>query len=101
MRYFNPIGAHSSGLIGELPLGVPNNLAPYIMQTAAGIRSALTIYGNNYNTHDGTCIRDYIHVMDLAEAHVKSIEVMEVSATSHTLNIGTGKGNSVLENALL
>ena len=97
LRYFNPIGAHSSGLIGELPLGVPNNLAPYIMQTAAGIRSALTIYGNNYNTHDGTCIRDYIHVMDLAEAHVKSIEVMEISATSHTLNIGTGKGNSVLD----
>tara|TARA_B110000977_G_scaffold179903_1_gene238966 strand:- start:182 stop:1195 length:1014 start_codon:yes stop_codon:yes gene_type:complete len=97
LRYFNPVGAHPSGLIGELPLGEPNNLAPYITETAAGIRSSLTIFGKDYKTTDGTCIRDYIHVMDLAEAHVKSIQKMELTAASYILNIGIGKGNSVLE----
>jgi UDP-glucose 4-epimerase len=76
LRYFNPIGAHESALIGELPLGVPNNLVPFITQTAAGIRKQLTVYGNDYNTPDGSCIRDYIHVVDLAIAHVKSIGFM-------------------------
>ena len=97
LRYFNPIGAHPTGLIGELPLGTPNNLVPLITQTAAGIRDCLTVFGNNYNTTDGTCVRDYIHVMDLAEAHVKSLQAMELNKQSYTLNIGTGKGNSVLE----
>lgn len=97
LRYFNPIGAHPTGLIGELPLGTPNNLVPFITQTAAGIRDCLTVFGNNYNTTDGTCVRDYIHVMDLAEAHVRSLQTMELNKQSYTLNIGTGKGNSVLE----
>lgn len=97
LRYFNPIGAHPSGKIGELPLGIPNNLIPFITQTAMGIREHLTVYGNDYNTADGTCIRDYIHVMDLAEAHVKSLQVMDQNRKSYTLNIGTGKGTSVLE----
>lgn len=97
LRYFNPIGAHPSGRIGELPLGTPNNLIPFITQTAIGIRECLTVYGNDYNTTDGTCIRDYIHVMDLAEAHVKSLQVMDQNQHSYTLNIGTGKGTSVLE----
>jgi len=97
LRYFNPIGAHHSGLIGELPLGTPNNLVPFITQTAAGIREGLTVFGNDYNTIDGTCVRDYIHVMDLAEAHVKSLQVLELNKKSYTLNIGTGKGSSVLE----
>ena len=97
LRYFNPIGAHPTGLIGELPLGTPNNLVPFITQTAAGIRDCLTVFGNNYNTADGTCVRDYIHVMDLAEAHVRSLQTMELNKQSYTLNIGTGKGNSVLE----
>ena len=97
LRYFNPIGAHSSGLIGELPIGTPNNLVPFITQTAAGIRDVLTIFGNTYNTPDGTCIRDYIHVMDLADAHVLSLITMSEKNNSYTLNIGTGKGNSVLD----
>ena len=97
LRYFNPIGAHSSGLIGELPIGMPNNLVPFITQTAAGIRDCLTIFGNEYNTEDGTCVRDFIHVMDLAEAHVKALNTMSETGKSHTLNVGTGKGNSVLE----
>jgi len=97
LRYFNPIGAHPSGLIGELPLGTPNNLVPFITQTAAGIRDSLTVFGNDYNTIDGTCVRDYIHVMDLAEAHVRSLQTMELNDKSYTLNIGTGKGSSVLE----
>jgi len=99
LRYFNPIGAHPSSLIGELPLGTPNNLVPYITQTAAGIRKELTIFGNDYNTPDGTCIRDYIHVVDLAKAHVAAIEYL--TALKHpnydVVNIGTGKGHSVLE----
>ena len=97
LRYFNPIGAHHSGLIGELPLGTPNNLVPFITQTAAGIIENLTVFGNDYNTIDGTCVRDYIHVMDLAEAHVRSLQTMELNEKSFTLNIGTGKGSSVLE----
>ena len=100
LRYFNPIGAHPSAQIGELPLGVPNNLVPFIMQTAAGIRKELTVFGNDYNTPDGTCIRDYIHVMDLADAHVQSINHLNsVAEDSHIdyINIGTGKGNTVLE----
>lgn len=97
LRYFNPVGAHTSGLIGELPIGTPNNLVPFITQTAAGIRKELTIFGDDYNTIDGTCVRDYIHVMDLADAHVKSLEKMESKKASFTLNVGTGKGSSVLQ----
>jgi len=97
LRYFNPVGAHPSGLIGELPLGTPNNLIPFITQTAAGIREELSVFGNNYNTKDGTCVRDYIHVVDLAEAHVKSLDYLGLIKPSVNLNIGTGKGSSVLE----
>ena len=97
LRYFNPIGAHSSGLIGELPIGTPSHLVPFITQTAAGIRQTLTIFGDDYDTIDGTCVRDYIHVMDLADAHVKAIENMDSKKESFTLNVGTGKGSSVLE----
>lgn len=101
LRYFNPIGAHPSGHIGELPLGVPSNLVPFITQTAAGIRKQLTIFGNDYNTPDGTCIRDYIHVLDLADAHVKALEFLsqsnEPNGVCEAFNIGTGKGHSVLE----
>lgn len=100
LRYFNPIGAHHSGLIGELPLGIPQNLVPYITQTALGIRTELAVFGNDYNTADGTCVRDYIHVVDLAKAHVislvrllnqKNVTPLEV------FNLGTGNGHSVLE----
>lgn len=100
LRYFNPIGAHPSALIGELPNGVPNNLVPYITQTAAGIRESLTIFGNNYSTPDGTCIRDYIHVVDLAKAHVKAVEAFSKlpgDSYNEIFNVGTGRGNSVLE----
>lgn len=99
LRYFNPIGAHNSGLIGELPQGIPNNLLPYITQTAVGIRKSLTVFGNNYSTSDGTCIRDYIHVTDLAVAHVKAIDWLEkqISGIVEIFNVGTGKGSSVLE----
>ncbi len=97
LRYFNPIGAHQSALIGELPIGIPNNLVPYITQTAAGIREALTIFGNTYNTPDGTCIRDYIHVVDLAKAHVKAINFFNQTFQFETFNIGTGNGYSVKE----
>lgn len=99
LRYFNPIGAHPSSKIGELPLGVPNNLIPFVTQTAAGIRKELTVFGDDYNTPDGTCIRDYIHVVDLAKAHVKSLDYLNKQGFSFydTFNIGTGKGNSVLE----
>jgi UDP-glucose 4-epimerase len=100
LRYFNPVGAHDSALIGELPIGVPNNLVPFITQTAIGKREVLTVFGNDYPTIDGTCIRDYIHVVDLAKAHVKAIEFLEqkkyIEAYS-VFNLGTGKGNSVLE----
>jgi UDP-glucose 4-epimerase len=100
LRYFNPIGAHESGFIGELPLGVPNNLIPYLTQTVAGIRKELTVFGDDYNTTDGTCIRDYIHVMDLAEAHVFAINRLikgEQKESFEVFNIGTGNGSSVLE----
>src|SRR5690606_33012726 len=100
LRYFNPIGAHPSGKIGELPLGVPQNLVPYITQTAAGKRDKLTVFGNDYPTPDGTCIRDFIHVVDLAKAHVKSLEWLQAQKQNSVVdvfNIGTGKGNSVME----
>ncbi|MBC7411473.1 MAG: UDP-glucose 4-epimerase GalE [Bacteroidia bacterium] len=100
LRYFNPIGAHSSALMGELPLGVPNNLVPFITQTAIGKRASLSIFGNDYNTIDGTCVRDYIHVMDLAQAHIKAVEVLLATNQAHhydIINIGTGVGSSVLQ----
>jgi UDP-glucose 4-epimerase len=98
LRYFNPIGAHSSAHIGELPLGVPNNLVPFITQTAAGIREKLTVFGNDYDTIDGTCIRDYIHVQDLAVAHIRAFEWLEKNAGSCSpFNVGTGKGSTVKE----
>jgi UDP-glucose 4-epimerase len=100
LRYFNPIGAHKSAKIGELPLGVPQNLVPYITQTAAGIREQLQVYGNDYPTPDGTCVRDYIHVVDLAKAHVKALEVLathKISKNFDYFNLGTGTGSSVLE----
>lgn len=100
LRYFNPIGAHPSAYIGELPIGVPMNLIPFVTQTAAGIRKQLKVFGNDYNTPDGTCIRDYIYVVDLAKAHVKAMErVLEVDDTDpvEIFNIGTGRGVSTLE----
>ncbi len=99
LRYFNPIGAHESAAIGELPLGKPQNLIPYITQTVAGVRKILTIFGNDYNTPDGTCIRDYIHVVDLANAHIRALEYLNDKEFSinEVFNIGTGKGTSVME----
>ncbi len=98
LRYFNPIGAHPSAKIGELPLGVPNNLVPFVTQTAAGIRKELVVFGNDYNTPDGTNIRDYIHVVDLAKAHVKTLQYLAgKSGFYDVINVGTGTGNSVLE----
>ena len=100
LRYFNPIGAHPSAAIGELPLGVPNNLIPYLTQTVAGIRQELTVFGGDYDTPDGTCIRDYIHVMDLAEAHVVSLKRLldnQAEERFEVFNIGTGDGYSVLD----
>lgn len=98
LRYFNPIGAHKSGKIGELPIGVPANLVPFVAQAASGARQSLTVYGDDYPTPDGTCIRDYIHVVDLAKAHVKAIELLTNKTSFYdTVNIGTGKGTSVLE----
>jgi len=99
LRYFNPIGAHPSGLIGELPQGVPNNLVPYITQTAKGIRERLTVFGGDYQTTDGTNIRDYIHVCDLARAHVLALNnlISKEGSFCDVLNLGTGKGTSVLE----
>ena len=99
LRYFNPIGAHPSAKIGELPLGIPNNLVPFITQTAAGIREQLTIFGDDYDTQDGTCIRDYIHVVDLAKAHVTAVaRLLQNKAESiEFYNVGTGTGNTVLE----
>ena len=100
LRYFNPIGAHPSAKIGELPLGVPQNLIPFVTQTAAGIREQLSVFGDDYNTPDGSCIRDYINVVDLAKAHVVAVERM-LSGTSlenvEVFNVGTGRGLSVLE----
>ena len=99
LRYFNPIGAHPSALIGELPNGVPNNLIPFVTQTAMGIRKELTIFGNDYNTPDGTCIRDYIYVVDLAKAHVAAMARVLDQETDKIeyFNIGTGSGNSTKE----
>ncbi len=99
LRYFNPVGAHPSSLIGELPLGVPNNLVPFVTQTAIGLRKQLTVFGNDYDTPDGSCVRDYIHVVDLAKAHVRALEWMEGTEAPpcEVFNIGTGQGNSVLE----
>ena len=100
LRYFNPIGAHSSAKIGELPLGVPQNLVPFITQTAAGLRKELAVFGDDYPTPDGTCIRDYIHVVDLAEAHVAALTRLvkgESISDYEVFNLGTGKGSSVLE----
>lgn len=94
LRYFNPVGAHSSGLIGEDPLGTPNNLLPLLSQVAVGRRKELEVFGSNYNTPDGTGIRDYIHVVDLAQGHVKALEHLN---GLHIYNLGTGKGTSVLE----
>ncbi|WP_438962737.1 UDP-glucose 4-epimerase GalE [Nonlabens sp.] len=100
LRYFNPIGAHHSSLIGELPLGTPQNLVPYITQTAIGLREQLSVYGDDYPTRDGTAIRDYIHVMDLATAHVVALERLlnhKAATNFETFNIGTGTGSTVLE----
>jgi len=100
LRYFNPVGAHESGKIGELPIGVPQNLVPFITQTAIGIREQLSVFGDDYPTPDGTCIRDYIHVVDLAKAHVVALKrLLENKNKSNfeTFNLGTGTGSSVLE----
>ena len=100
LRYFNPIGAHPSALIGELPNGVPNNLLPFVTQTAAGLRSELRVFGDDYDTPDGSCIRDYIYVVDLAKAHVKAVERMLAGTPTEQVevfNLGTGRGLSVLE----
>lgn len=97
LRYFNPVGAHTSGLIGENPTGVPNNLMPYVTQVASGVREELTIFGGDYNTPDGTCRRDFIHVMDLANAHLKAIQYAEKHKGIEVFNIGTGTPYSVLE----
>lgn len=99
LRYFNPIGAHPSGLLGELPLGVPNNIVPYMTQVAAGKREKLTIFGGDYDTPDGTCVRDYIHVVDLADAHVGMLKHLSLQNRPYydTFNVGTGQGTSVME----
>ena len=97
LRYFNPIGAHPSGKIGENPQGIPNNLMPYITQTAVGKRDHLTIYGGDYATPDGTCRRDYIHVMDLADGHVKAVEYAAAYKGVDIINLGTGTPYSVLD----
>lgn len=97
LRYFNPIGAHASGLIGEDPNGVPNNLLPYVSQVAVGKLATLKVYGNDYATHDGTGVRDYIHVIDLADGHVATLDYLLKNETMVTLNLGTGKGYSVLD----
>ena len=97
LRYFNPVGAHESGLIGEDPRGVPNNLMPYVAQVAVGKRPHLNVFGNDYDTPDGTGVRDYIHVMDLAEGHVAALRYLADQGRSLTVNLGTGRGYSVLE----
>jgi UDP-glucose 4-epimerase len=98
LRYFNPVGAHESALIGELPIGVPQNLVPFITQAAIGKRGDIIVFGDDYETNDGTCIRDYIHVVDLAKAHVAAIKKLEAMPNAFDIyNIGTGRGNSVLE----
>lgn len=97
LRYFNPVGAHPSGRIGEDPVGVPNNLMPYIMQVAVGRRDHLTVFGDGYPTPDGTAVRDYLHVVDLAEAHVRALAALERVDGMVAVNLGTGEGHSVLE----
>lgn len=100
LRYFNPIGAHPTALLGELPLGIPNNLVPFVTQTAAGIREKLSIWGDDYPTPDGTAVRDYIYVVDLAKAHVKALQKLIASEAETVIdiyNLGTGKGSSVLD----
>jgi UDP-glucose 4-epimerase len=99
LRYFNPIGAHPSAHIGELPIGTPNNLVPFITQAAAGLRDSLTVHGDDYPTPDGSCVRDYLHVVDVAKAHVRALDWLEEQATPpcRAFNLGTGVGNSVLE----
>ena len=97
LRYFNPIGAHESGLIGEDPNGIPNNLMPYIARVAAGKLPKLSVFGNDYDTPDGTGVRDYIHVVDLAKGHLAALKFIEKNMGSHAVNLGTGNGTSVLE----
>lgn len=97
LRYFNPVGAHPSGMLGEDPRGVPNNLMPFISQVAVGRREHLTVFGNDYSTPDGTGVRDYIHVLDLADGHVAALRHADGKAGVHIFNLGTGRGNSVLE----
>jgi UDP-glucose 4-epimerase len=97
LRYFNPIGAHKSGMIGENPNGIPNNLMPYITQVAVGKREKLNVYGNDYNTPDGTGVRDYIHVVDLAKGHIKSIDAVKKNCGLQIYNLSTGHGYSVLD----
>jgi UDP-glucose 4-epimerase len=100
LRYFNPIGAHPSTLLGEIPIGAPNNLVPYITQTAAGVREKLTVFGDDYDTPDGSCIRDFIHVVDVAQAHVKALAFLAASDEKYRyeiFNLGTGVGVSVLQ----
>jgi len=97
LRYFNPVGAHESGLIGENPRGMPNNLMPFVMQVAAGKQAELKIFGNDYSTRDGTGVRDYIHVMDLAEGHKAALDFLDKETGWHAINLGTGTGYSVME----
>jgi UDP-glucose 4-epimerase len=97
LRYFNPVGAHKSGLIGEHPNGIPNNLMPFISQTAIGKRHHLNVFGNDYDTHDGTGVRDYIHVVDLAKGHVAAIDYLMAHTGEGVFNLGTGHGYSVLD----
>ncbi len=97
LRYFNPAGAHESGLIGEDPDGIPNNLLPYISRVAVGTLAELPVFGNDYPTHDGTGVRDYIHVVDLADGHLRALQAMEERAGAHVWNLGTGAGYSVLD----
>lgn len=97
LRYFNPIGAHKSGIIGEDPKGIPNNLVPYIAQVAVGKRECLGVFGDDYDTHDGTGVRDYIHVVDLAKGHVKALQKFQDTPDVYIYNLGTGKGYSVLD----
>jgi len=97
LRYFNPVGAHSSGTIGEDPNGLPNNLMPFIAQTAVGKRTSLSVFGDDYDTHDGTGVRDYIHVVDLADGHIKALQKMTDITDVLTVNLGTGRGYSVLD----
>ncbi|OUL58858.1 UDP-glucose 4-epimerase GalE [Pseudoalteromonas ulvae] len=97
LRYFNPVGAHKSGLIGEMPNGIPNNLLPYVTQTALGIRDTLSVFGGDYDTHDGTGVRDYIHVVDLALGHIRALHLLDSQTGFEPINLGTGTGYSVLD----